>query len=73
MRINVSLSPNSKVCEITKVNENTYRVRVDAPATKGEANNRLIELLADYFKVPMYTVRVLKGLKSRKKIIDIDL
>ena len=73
MRLNVSVRPNSKFCEITKVDESTYRVKVDAPATRGEANSRMIELLADYFKVPRYTVRVLKGFKSRRKVIDIDL
>ena len=72
MKINIIVLPNSKVCEVSKIDDNTYRVRVDAPATKGEANKRLIEILAGYFNVPKYTVIVLKGFKSRNKIVEID-
>ena len=73
MRISVIVVPNSKVYEVSKVDEETYKVRVDARATDGEANKRLIEILADYFNAPRYTVRIVKGLKSRRKIIEIDM
>lgn len=73
MRITVSVVPNSKVCEIAKTGDNEYKIRVDAPATRGEANSRLIEMLADFFGVPKFNVVVLKGFKSRRKIIEINL
>ena len=72
MIINVTVVPNAKNFEITKTGENDYKVRVDAPATRGEANKRLLVLLANYFNVPLYTVKVVKGFKSRRKIIAID-
>jgi uncharacterized protein (TIGR00251 family) len=72
MRVNVIVVPNSKNYEVSKVDEDTYRVRVDARATGGEANARLIEILADYFNAPRYTVRIVKGFKSRNKIVEID-
>lgn len=71
MRISVIVVPNSKVYEVSKIGEDTYRVRVDARATGGEANKRLIEILSDYFNAPRYTVRIVKGLKSRNKVIEI--
>jgi uncharacterized protein len=73
MRINVTVVPNARVCEIAKTGESDYKVRVDAPATRGEANSRLVEMLADFFGVPNYTVVVVKGFKSRRKIIEIDM
>jgi uncharacterized protein len=73
MRINVTVIPNSKAIEITRVSEGEYKVRVKEPATEGRANKELIEVLADYFKVPRYTVVVVKGFKSRRKIIEIDM
>jgi uncharacterized protein len=73
MKINVTVVPNARAYLIEKINDDTYKVRVDAPATDGRANTRLIELLADYFDVPRYTVVVVKGFKSRRKIIQIDM
>jgi uncharacterized protein len=73
MRINVTVVPNSKVCEIVKTSDNDFKVRVDAPATRGEANARLIEMLADFFNVPRFNVIVVKGFKSRRKIIEIGV
>ena len=73
MKINVTVVPNARAYLIEKISDDTYKVRVDAPATDGKANTRLIELLADYFNVPRYTVVVVKGFKSRRKIVQIDM
>jgi hypothetical protein len=72
MKISIIAVPNSKMSEITKIDESTYRVRVDVPASKGEANKRLIEILAEYFKVSKSSVKILKGFKNRNKIVIID-
>jgi len=47
------------------------KVKVDAPREKGKANERLIEILAEYFNVKKTQVRILKGWKSENKIIEI--
>ena len=47
MKINVTVVPNARAYLIEKISDDTYKVRVDAPATDGKANTRLIELLAD--------------------------
>lgn len=73
MRINVLVVPNSKVSEVIKTDENSYKIRVDAPAVEGKANKRLIEILSDYFKVKKSSVKILKGFKNRSKIIEIDI
>jgi uncharacterized protein (TIGR00251 family) len=71
MKINVLVVPNSKVSEVIKIDENNYKVRVDAPVVEGKANKRLIEILAEHFNVPKSSVRILKGFKTRNKIIEI--
>jgi uncharacterized protein len=73
MEVKVTVVPNARSFNIEKISENEYKVRVDAPATEGRANERLIELLADYFGVPRYTVVVKRGFKSRRKLIEIDM
>jgi hypothetical protein len=71
MRIKVTVTPNAKVPEIAKLGSNDYRVKVNARASEGKANLRLIEMLSDYFNVPKSRVRILRGLKGRSKEIEI--
>jgi len=70
MKINVTVTPNAKVSAVVKLDESNYKVKVNAPATEGRANKRLVEVLADYFSVPKSRIRIMKGLNSRKKIIE---
>ena len=63
--------PNAKKPLIEKEDRNVYLVRVDAPAVGGKANKRLIELLAKHFGVRKSAIRIIKGEKSREKIIEI--
>lgn len=71
MRIRVMVIPNSKKPSVKKEND-TYVVRVDAPPTKGRANKRLIEILAEYFGVKKSRIRIISGEKSREKIVEIE-
>jgi uncharacterized protein YggU (UPF0235/DUF167 family) len=50
-----------------------YLVEIDAVAKENKANIRLIKILADYFKVSFNSVRFISGVKSRKKILEIDV
>jgi uncharacterized protein (TIGR00251 family) len=72
MKLNIVVVPNSKTPEIIKINENNFKVRVNAPASSGEANKRLIEILADYFNVSKSSIKILKGFKNRNKIVCIE-
>ncbi len=73
MEICITVTPNSKKFEVIKIDDKNYRVRVDAPATGGRANKRLIEILSYFFDVPRGSVSIVRGSKGRKKIIKIDL
>ena len=70
-RIHVTVKPRAKTPEITKVTDGEYRVMVRAPAQDGKANLALIDLLADFFKVPKPTIKILRGQSSRRKLIEI--
>jgi uncharacterized protein (TIGR00251 family) len=72
MKINVLVIPNAKESEVVKIKDADYRIRVDAPASEGKANKRLIEILAEHFRVKRSSVKILKGFKNRNKIISID-
>lgn len=54
-------------------NENdTWKVYLTKPAHDGLANAQLIELLSEHFDVKKYEIRILKGLKSRVKTVEIN-
>jgi len=48
-----------------------YRASVHAPAEGGKANRALIELLADYFRVPKSAITIVRGQFARKKLLKI--
>lgn len=49
-----------------------FRIYLTKPAYDGLANEQLIFLLADHFKVKKYQVRIVKGDKSRNKLVEIS-
>ena len=48
-------------------------VRITAPAARGKANKATIEVLAGFFGVKKRAIRIIRGKKSREKIIDVSL
>ncbi|MEM0215607.1 MAG: DUF167 domain-containing protein [Archaeoglobaceae archaeon] len=71
MRIAVRVKPNSKKSKVEKVGEE-YVVSVRSLPVEGRANDEVIEVLADYFKVSKSKIRIVSGIKSKKKIVEID-
>ena len=73
MLIKVSVTPNVKQALVTKVSETNYEVRVDERAVEGRANKRLVEILSDYFNIPKSKISIVKGAKSRDKLVQLIL
>jgi hypothetical protein len=72
MKISVSVTANSKKPEVLKLDDGSYKVKVNAKPINGEANLRLVSILADYFGVPKSSIRIEKGISSKKKTISIN-
>lgn len=72
MKIEIQVKPKSAKNKVEKLGENLYRVCVTAPPHKGEANEAVVELLADYFRVPKSSIRILLGGRGRKKLVEIE-
>ncbi len=47
------------------------KVRITARPEKGKANKEVIKVLAEHFKVPASGIRIVSGLKSRNKVIEV--
>lgn len=71
MKIFVKVKLKSSQAKIIKINENNFQIFVTQPKEKGKANKQIIKLLADYFKISSSKIQIVKGEKSKEKIIDI--
>jgi len=67
---NVFVVPNAKKKSVEKSGE-TLRVHLTAQPEKGKANKQLIEVLAVYFNVKKSQIKIVSGLGSRKKTVQI--
>jgi len=69
--VNVKVIPNAKNEKVLE-EDGKLKVYVRASATEGKANKALIEALADFFKVKTGDIRILRGLKSREKTVEVS-
>jgi len=73
LRLRVRVKPSSKREGVRSLDEGSLEVRVGAPPEKGRANERLIELVSEYYGVRKSDVRILKGASSRNKLLEVLL
>ena len=70
MRYAITVKPGSSQEKIIETNEGELTIYLRAKAHDGEANNALIKLLSKYYKVPKTSIKIIRGAKSKSKIIE---
>ena len=70
--IRVRVVPNSKKEIVERTGEDEFVVKVREKPIHGKANKRVVELLSDYFSISKSSVRIVRGVKSRLKMIEIN-
>lgn len=72
MRLRVRVQPGAKQNRVVeKMADGTMKISLTAPPTEGRANEALVEFLSQHFKVPKSQIKIIGGLKSRNKVIEI--
>ena len=71
MKILAKVKANSKKVFIKKEG-GEYIIAVKEPAREGKANEAVVEVVAEYFGVPVSQVRIVSGHTFNKKIIEIS-
>lgn len=69
--VNIKVVPNAKKNEVIQEVDH-LKIKVNAPPVEGKANKVLIEVLAEYFNVKKSAIRIIKGEKSRDKVVMIE-
>ena len=72
MGINIHVKTNKDESKVIKKKFAEYEVWVKSPPVRGLANKEAIETLANYFSVKTYNLRIVKGLTSPNKIIELN-
>jgi uncharacterized protein YggU (UPF0235/DUF167 family) len=72
MQISVKVTAGAKREGIIVLKDNRYKVSVKPKAAQGAANERVLELLSLYLKVPLKNLRIIRGHKTSSKIILVN-
>ena len=72
VRFSVHVQPRASQTEVAGVHGTALKVRLHAPPVDGAANDELIAFLAAELGVPKRSVRILAGLSSREKTVEIE-
>jgi hypothetical protein len=70
MRLSIKVIPNAKQNKIVE-ESGRMKVYLTAPPVEGKANKALIEFLSEHFKVKKNQIRIVRGEKSRDKVLEI--
>ncbi len=70
MKIALKVIPGTKK-DAWSQEDGVIKVHLRAPAVDGKANAALVKFLAEHYGVKSSQIEVIKGLKSRHKIINI--
>lgn len=71
MKLAVKVMPGARKNEF-KEEAQGIKIYLSAPAVDGKANDALRRFLAEHYKVRLSAIEILKGLKSRHKIVNIE-
>ena len=72
MRIEVKVHAESKRESVVPQPDGAYKVDVKAPPVEGKANEAVCEVIAEFFKKPKRSVRVVMGSTNSRKVVEID-
>lgn len=72
-QIKIKLLPRSSVNQIMETYENgEMKIKIKSPPVDGEANDELIRFLSKEWDIPKSNIKIIKGEKSKHKIIEIE-
>ena len=70
-RLAVRIQPNAGRNHICEVVDDELRIRIAAPPVDSVANRELIRFLAKSLRCPKYAIQLVRGEKSRHKLLEI--
>lgn len=72
MEVRVKVTVNARKESLKEGKDGRLIVALRAPREEGKANARLIEVLAEYYAVPVHRVRIMRGHQQSTKIVFVS-
>lgn len=72
IRLKVRIQTKARTPGIEELGPQEFKVRVAALPVKGAANREVIKLIAAHFRLPPSQVRIIRGHKSKEKLIELN-
>lgn len=72
MILKIKVIPNSHTTEFEKTLNEVLKIKIAAPKEKNKANLELIRFLSSKLDVPRRNIEILRGLKSKTKLVQIQ-
>lgn len=69
--LSLRVVPNARQSSVVGVYGDAIKVKVQAPAVEGKANEALRDFLADRLGIPPRAIELVSGEKSRDKLVSI--
>ena len=69
----VKVHPRARKNAVEEVKEREFKVHVLSPQSRDKANKEVIETLASYFDLPLSRVKIVRGMKSRHKLVVLEV
>ena len=71
-RLTVKVHPRAKRSALTGRFGDAYKLDLAAPPVDGKANEECVRFFATFAQVPRARVRIVTGLTSRTKVVEIE-
>ncbi len=72
MKIFAQVKVKAKEEKVEKIDASQFTVFVKETPEKGKANQAVVRALAKYFNKPKDNIKIIRGLKSKRKIVEVN-
>ena len=72
VRLAVQISPNAKRSEVIGILEDVLKIRLQAQAIEGKANEALLRFIAEALAVPRSAIVITHGLSNKRKLLEVS-
>lgn len=73
MLINIKIIPRSSKNEVVgKMTDGKLKIKLTAPPVDGKANDALIKLLSEHYKVNKSQIKITRGRTNQIKLVEIS-
>lgn len=71
IRLTLHIQPNAKQTALAGRHGDALKIRIAAPAVEDKANKALIDILHQWFKLPLTQISIRQGGRGRRKIVEL--